>query len=265
MRGLRALEAMFAATDAAGRAAFLPYWPLGYPDMDSSLDTFVAMAGCGVDGFEIGMPFSDPLADGPTLQAATQLSLEQGTTVSDCVAAVRKLRERGVSQPLLLMGYLNPLLAYGIERFISDIRAAGADGLLIPDLPPEEGRQISDICQDNDIALVYFLAPTSDDARIRLVSECSTGFIYCVSLTGVTGARDELPADLREYIARVRGGTRQRLVLGFGISTPAQARRMNGLVDGFVVASALVRAGMSGTQDPVALAESLRAALDETG
>lgn len=265
MRGLPALEAMFAAADAAGRAAFLPYWPLGYPDMDSSLETFAAMADCGVDGFEIGMPFSDPLADGPTLQAATQLSLEQGTTVSDCVAAVRKLRERGVSQPLLLMGYLNPLLAYGIERFISDIRAAGADGLLIPDLPPEEGRRISDVCQENDIALVYFLAPTSDDARIRLVSECSTGFIYCVSLTGVTGARDELPADLREYIARVRRGTRQRLVLGFGISTPAQARRMNGLVDGFVVASALVRAAMSGAQDPVVLAASLRAALDESG
>ena len=265
MRGLLALDAMFAAAEAEGRAAFLPYWPVGYPDMASSLDIFADMARRGVDGFEIGIPFSDPLADGPTLQEATQLSLEQGTSVSDCVAAVRQLRERGVTQPMLLMGYLNPLLAYGIERFISDICAAGADGLLIPDLPPEEGQEISNICKANDIALVYFLAPTSDDARIRLVSRCSTGFIYCVSLTGVTGARDELPADLRDYLSRVRGGSRQRLVLGFGISTPQQARRMNGLVDGFVVASALVRARMNGTEDPVALAASLRNALDTSG
>ena len=262
MRGLPALEAMFAAAEAEGRAAFLPYWPVGYPDMATSLDVLEAMAGAGVDGLEIGIPFSDPLADGPTLQAATQQALEQGTTVKDCVAAVRELRRRKVTRPLLLMGYLNPLLAYGIDRFVSDIRAAGADGLLVPDLPPEEAQDISDICARHGQALIFFLAPTSDERRIRLVAEHANGFIYCVSLTGVTGARDELPADLRDYIARVRARTGHRLVLGFGISTPSQAHGMNGLVDGFVVASALVRAGSNEPAAAVALAASLRNALD---
>ncbi|MCE2490676.1 MAG: tryptophan synthase subunit alpha [Anaerolineae bacterium] len=146
MRGRRALELMFAQTDAQRRPAFLPYYPVGYPDLERSLDAIVAMSRAGVDGFEIGIPFSDPLADGPTIQAATQRSLEQGTTVRDCVAAVRTLRERGVYQPLLLMGYLNPLLAYGVEKFVADIREAGADGLLVPDLPPDEGQEICDIC-----------------------------------------------------------------------------------------------------------------------
>ncbi len=263
--GLQALELMFAAAEAEKRAAFLPYWPAGYPDMAASLDVFTAMARAGVDGFEIGIPFSDPLADGPTLQAATQRSLEQGTTVSDCVATVRVLRERGVTQPLLLMGYLNPLLAYGVERFVRDISAAGADGLLVPDLPPEEAQHLNELCAARGLALILFLAPTSDENRIRLVAEHARGFIYCVSLTGVTGARDELPSDLRAYIARVRAGTGLRLVLGFGISTPAQARSMNGLVDGFVVASALVRAGAEEPDAAVALAASLRDALDAAG
>ena len=261
---LQALEAMFAAAEAQGRAAFLPYFPVGYPDLGSSIDTLAAMAQVGVDGLEIGMPFSDPLADGPTLQAATQLALEQGVTVNDCVEVVRELRARGVTQPLLMMGYLNPLLAYGLERFVEDIRVAGADGLLVPDLPPEEAEELNTLCERAGLALIFFLAPTSDDQRIRLVAKRARGFIYCVSLTGVTGARSELPPDLRDYIARVRAGTQQRLVLGFGISTPAQARSMNGLVDGFVVASALVRAGAEKGQAAVVdLTASLRAALED--
>lgn len=261
--GLHALETMFAATAARGRAAFMPYYPVGYPDMTRSLDALVAMARAGADGFEIGIPFSDPLADGPVIQAATQRALEQGTTVRDCVNAVRALRARGVQQPLLLMGYLNPLLAYGFERFVADIQAAGADGLLVPDLPPEEARDFSAICERAGLALAFFLAPTSDEQRIRLVAKHTRGFIYCVSLTGVTGARDALPSDLRAFIARVRAGTQQRLVLGFGISTPRQARSMNGLVDGFAVGSALVRAGAGGPQAVAELAAGLRAALDE--
>ena len=260
--GLHALETMFAAADAQRRAAFLPYYPVGYPDRARSHDSLLAMARAGADGFEIGIPFSDPLADGPTIQAATQRALEGGTTVRDCVDAVRELRARGVRQPLLLMGYLNPLLAYGFERFVADICAAGADGLLVPDLPPEEADDFSAICERAGLALVFFLAPTSDEQRIRLVAERSRGFIYCVSLTGVTGERDELPPDLRTFIARVRAQTQQRLVLGFGISTPAQARSMNGLVDGFVVGSALVRAGAEGPAAVGELAASLRASLE---
>jgi tryptophan synthase alpha chain len=260
--GLDAINAMFERTEAAGRAAFLPYFPIGYPTYAESLNAIQGMAEAGVDGFEIGIPFSDPLADGPTIQAATQIALENGTSVRDCVRAISDLRSRGVTQPLLLMGYLNPLLAYGIEQFICDAKAAGADGFIVPDLPPEEAGVFADICARENMALVFFLAPTSSDRRIELVARQVRGFIYCVSLTGVTGARAELPPDVRDFIGRVRTQTNQRLVMGFGISTPEQARMMNELMDGFIVGSALVKAGQDGAEAVKALASSLRRALD---
>lgn len=260
--GTAALAAMFARADAADRAAFLPYFPVGYPDYDTSLDVIAAVAEAGVDGFEIGIPFSDPLADGPTIQAATQVALANGITVARCLEAVRTLRERGVAQPMLLMGYLNPLLAYGPERFVTDAKAAGADGLIIPDLPPEEAALFSDACAREGLALVFFLAPTSDADRIALVAQQATGFIYVVSVTGVTGARTDLPPGLGDFIAQVRAQTEQRLVLGFGISQPQQARLMNDLVDGFIVGSALVRAGGQSVAAARDLAATLRAALD---
>lgn len=257
--GLESIAAMFAATKAQQRAAFLPYFPVGYPTYAQSLDTIQAMA--GADGFEIGIPFSDPLADGPTIQAATQVALENGITVRRCLDAVRDLRNRGVRQPMLMMGYLNPLLAYGLEKFVRDAKAAGSAGLIVPDLPPEEADVLSHICADAGMALVFFLAPTSSAERIALVSERTRGFIYMVSVTGVTGARTELPPDLADFIARVRAQTDQPLVLGFGISQPEQARMMNGLVDGFIVGSALVRAGGAGVDSARELAARLRRAL----
>ena len=260
--GLTAIEAMFEQADTEKRAAFLPYYPIGYPTYAESLDAVVGMAEAGVDGFEIGIPFSDPLADGPTIQAATQVALENGTTVRDCVRAIREMRERGVTQPLLLMGYLNPLLAYGVEQFVLDAKAAGADGFIVPDLPPEEAALFAEVCDREGMALVFFLAPTSNVERIALVAEQARGFIYCMSLTGVTGARAELPADLRQFIGQVRQQTDVRLVLGIGISTPAQARMMNDLMDGFIVGSALVRAGQDGANAVRDLAERLRAALN---
>lgn len=260
--GLAALAAMFERVDREGRAAFLPYFPVGYPTYDASLDVIAALAAAGVDGFEIGMPFSDPLADGPTIQAATQVALDNGITVARCLGAVRDLRGRGVQQPMLLMGYLNPLLAYGPERFVSDAKTAGADGLIIPDLPPEEAALFSAACAREGLALIFFLAPTSSAERIALVAQQAHGFIYVVSVTGVTGARADLPPGLSDFIAQVRARTDQRLVLGFGISTPAQARLMNGLVDGFIVGSALVRAAGDSVDAARALAAALRQALD---
>ncbi len=260
--GLDALAAMFARADREQRAAFLPYFPIGYPGYAESLDVLAALAAAGVDGFEIGMPFSDPLADGPTIQAATQVALENGITVARCLQAVRDLRARGIAQPMLLMGYLNPLLAYGPERFVTDAKAAGADGLIIPDLPPEEADLFSAACAREGLALVFFLAPTSNADRIAYVAAQASGFIYVVSVTGVTGARATLPPGLADFIAQVRAQTDQRLVLGFGISQPEQARLMNGLVDGFIVGSALVRAAGDGADTARALAASLRAALD---
>jgi tryptophan synthase alpha chain len=260
--GLAAIGAMFARTKAQKRAAFLPYFPIGYPDYASSLDTIAAMAGVGADGFEIGVPFSDPLADGPTIQAATQIALENGITVRRCLEAVKTLRARGIRQPMLMMSYLNPLLAYGPEAFVREAGAAGADGLIVPDLPPEEAAVLTEACARAGRAMVFFLAPTSSPARIALVGERATGFIYVVSLTGTTGERKELPPDLPDFIGRVRARTQKPLVLGFGISTPAQARLVGQLTDGLIVGSALVRAGRDGPAAAQALAASLRRALD---
>lgn len=260
--GLEHIAAMFAQAEDENRAAFLPYFPVGYPTYDTSLDVITALAEAGVDGFEIGIPFSDPLADGPTIQVATQIALENGITVVRCIQAVRDLRARGVTQPMLLMGYLNPLLAYGPERFVTDAKNAGASGIIIPDLPPEEAHLFSAACVREGLALVFFLAPTSNAGRIALVAQRASGFIYVVSVTGVTGARTELPPGVADFIAQVRAQTDQRLVLGFGISQPEQARSMNGLMDGFIVGSALVRTAGESVAAARDLAATLRAALD---
>ncbi|QPC80777.1 tryptophan synthase subunit alpha [Phototrophicus methaneseepsis] len=262
LQGIDALEAMFQQAVEQDRAAFLPYFPIGYPDYDTSIEAIAAMAEVGVDGFEIGIPFSDPLADGPTNQAATQIALENGTTVRSCLQAVKKLRERGITQPMMMMGYVNPLIAYGVEQFVVDAKAAGADGLIVPDLPPEEAHDFSEICAREGMALVFFLAPTSNDKRIEMVTKSATGFIYVVSLVGITGVRRDLPPDVANVIQRIRAQTQTPLVMGFGISTPEHARSMNGLVDGFIVGSALVRAGKEGVAPVRELTEALRKALD---
>ena len=257
IHGTAALEVMFAQANAQNRAAFLPYFPIGYPTYDASLEVLAAMADAGVDGFEIGIPFSDPIADGPTIQAATQIALENGTTVRKCLEAVRSLRGMGITQPMMMMGYANPLVAYGTDRFVRDARAAGADGLIVPDLPPEEAAMFADSCAREGLALVFMLAPTSNDQRIALADANATGFIYVVSLTGITGARRDLPADLKHFIARLRTRTDKPLVLGFGISTPDHARQVSGLTDGFIVGSALVRAGGVSIEAVRELARSL--------
>ena len=259
--GVEVIRAMFA--QAHPRAAFLPYFPIGYPDYPTSLDIITAMAEVGVDGFEIGIPFSEPLADGPVIQAATQVALENGITVRKCIEAVRELRTRGVSQPMLLMSCFNPLLAYGLKAFVRDAGNAGANGLIVPDLPPDEGSELMQLCNHAGLALVFFLSPNSTAERIAFVAKQATGFIYLVSVTGVTGIRTQLPPDLTEFVERVRAQTDQPLVLGFGISRPEHAQMLNGLVDGFIVGTAMVKAGASGVISAQALAQELRTALGE--
>lgn len=262
-QGLEALNQMFTDAASEGRAAFLPYFPIGYPDYDASLDAIRAMAEAGVDGFEIGVSFSDPLADGPTIQSATQIALEQGTSVRKCLDAVQTLREEGITQPMMMMSYANPLVAYGTERFVRAAKAAGADGLIVPDLPPEEAHYFADVCAEEGLALIFFLAPTSNEKRIALAAENATGFIYVVSLTGITGARTELPTDLTALIERIRAQTDTPLVLGFGISRPEQVRSLHGLVNGFIVGSALVKAGADGPESVRELAQTLRQAVND--
>lgn len=260
--GLDAVESMFAQTQSEKRAAFLPFFPIGYPDYDTSLDMITAMSEVGVDGLEIGIPFSDPLADGPTIQAASQVALENGVTPKKALAAIRELRDRGVTQPMIVFSYLNPIIAYDPETFVRDAKAAGADGFIIPDLPPEEAGLLAPFCAAENMALIFFLAPTSNEKRIEAAASAATGFIYMVSVTGITGARRDLPPDLQAFIGRVRQQTDKPLVLGFGISTPEQAKSMNDLVEGFIVGSALVRAAGEGVASVRELAGNLRQAIN---
>lgn len=259
MHGLTAIAAMFERAKTEGRSAFMPYFPIGYPNYDESLAVIETLARAGVDGFEIGIPFSDPLADGPVIQVATQKALENGTTVTKCLEAVRELRARGVLQPMMMMGYMNPFMRYGIDSFVRDAKAAGADGVIVPDLPPEEGARFAEVCRREGLALVFLLAPTSSSERIALVAQAASGFIYVVSLTGVTGERSEMPAYLSDFIERVRAQSGETpLVLGFGISQRQHVEMIETLVDGYIVGTAMVRAGGSGTAAVNTLLERLR-------
>ncbi len=239
------------------------YLTVGFPERESALELVPRLIAAGADMIELGVPFSDPLAEGPTIQAATQRALANGVTTRYCLETVRVLRERGVEAPLLLMGYLNPMLRYGMERFCRDSRAAGVDGLVFPDLPPEESSALQTACDQHDLDLIQFVAPTSTAARIAHVTQHATGFIYCVSVTGVTGARAQLSADLPAFLERVRGRTTTPLAVGFGISRPEHARRVAAIADGVIVGSALIDAIARG-EDVEAFVRSLRAAIDES-
>jgi tryptophan synthase alpha chain len=234
MTGLERIQAIFDQAKREHRAAFMPYHAMGYPDRATTLAVIQTLAEAGADAFEIGIPHSDPLADGPTIQTATYTALTKGTTVVDCLAMVRELRQAGVQQPFFAMTYFNPLFAYGIERFVADAVAAGIDGLIVPDLPPEEADEIEAAARQGGLAMIYLLAPTSTEERIKLVAQRATGFIYLVSVTGITGARTELPPDLAAFVKRVRRHTDLPLAVGFGIGTGAQAALVKaaGGVDG---------------------------------
>jgi tryptophan synthase alpha chain len=259
MSGVERIQQVFANLKAKKQAAFMPYHAMGYPTRQTSLEVVQALAESGADLFEIGIPHSDPLADGPTVQAATDAAIRGGTTVADCLAMMRELREMGVTQPFCAMSYYNPILAYGEERFVKDAAAAGVDGLIVPDLPPGESMKLEPACREAGIATIYMLAPTSTEARIRAVTAHATGFIYMVSITGITGERSQLPPDLVDFIQRVRRHTSLPLAVGFGIGNRTQAAQVAGIADGVIVGSALVRA--AGSADGVAAVGQLGAAL----
>ncbi len=253
---------------------FMPYFPLGYPDLDTSIDVIEALAKNGADLIEVGLSFSDPLADGPVIQHATQVALEKGITVKKSLEAVKELRNRGVDIPLILMGYFNPMLAYGLERFIHDARDAGADGFIVPDLPMEESEEFQTALDKvggrvdgggfryatnatqppppsyRDLPLIQMLAPTSSNERMEAIARNAKGFIYLVSVTGVTGERKSISEGLGELIQRVHEHTSVPVCVGFGISTPEQARQVGALADGVIVGSACVKM-IGGSEKPV--------------
>ncbi len=247
-----------------GHIALIPYITVGYPTVEATLKVVPLLASSGCDIMELGIPFSDPLADGVTIQKASFFALQNGVTPQLCLEVAKQLSQK-VNIPLVFMTYFNPVFSYGLEEFCSACASSGVSGLIIPDLPPEEGSELEAITQRQSLDLIYLLAPTSTDERIRLVAERSRGFIYLVSVTGVTGVRERLPADLEAFVARVRQVASQPLCVGFGISTPEQARQVARVADGVIIGSRIIQL-MEAEDDLTSVGnfiKELRHALDE--
>jgi tryptophan synthase alpha chain len=233
---------------------FMPYFPLGYPDIKTSIDVIEALAKNGADLIEVGLSFSDPLADGPVIQQATQVALEKGITIKKALDAVKELRNRGVTIPLILMGYYNPMLAYGLEKFVRDAKDAGADGFIIPDLPMEESDEFVRATGPSPLPLIRMLAPTTPNERMEKIARNAKGFIYLVSVTGITGERKSISEGLSDLIADVRKHTNIPVCVGFGIGTPEQAKEVGQMADGVIVGTACVRT-IGNSQTPVETAK----------
>ncbi|MCA9833191.1 MAG: tryptophan synthase subunit alpha [Thermomicrobiales bacterium] len=230
----------FQRCQAEHRTPIMPFLTVGYPDLATSERILLEMVAAGADLIEVGIPFSDPLADGATVQRTSQVSLNNGTKLHDCIELVARVRQQGVTVPLMLMGYFNPVVKYGVERYVADCGAAGVDGFIIPDLPIEESERIRSAAAEHGIDLIFMVAPTSTDDRLQQVGELGSGFVYCVAVTGVTGARENLNASLDTYLARVRTYVDLPLAIGFGIKTPEHVAHIGQVADGAVVASALI-------------------------
>lgn len=214
----------------------------GYPDPEATVDLILGFEENGVDLVELGMPFSDPLADGPTIQYSSNVAIEHGITMSKILQIVRRVREKS-EIPIILMGYINPVLRYGIEKFCKDAADAGVDGLIIPDIPIEESDILKEEADNHGLPMIYLVAPNTSDERMRKIDQQSQGFVYCVSVTGVTGARegDEVAQSVQRFIDRVKENvTRNPKMVGFGIKSHEDAQRIAREMDGFIVGSALI-------------------------
>jgi len=229
----------FAELRASGELGIVAYITAGDPSLDATLKFVLALAEAGADVIELGVPFSDPLADGPTIQRASERALKAGTTLAGVLDLVRQIRQSS-QVPLVLFSYYNPILQMGLEKFASSSAIAGADGVLATDLTPEESEEYRHILQQHRLDTIFLGAPTSTDERLAKIAACSSGFLYLISRTGVTGAKDALPDDLPALLRRARGATRLPIAVGFGISLPGHVSVLGGLADAAVVGSALV-------------------------
>jgi tryptophan synthase alpha chain len=223
-----------------GHKALIAYVTVGYPSIEETMKIVPLLAESGCDIIELGIPFSDPMADGATIQHASYCALQNGVTAKKCMDMVKDLRKK-TNIPLIFMTYYNPVYHYGLEKFCKDSIANGIDGLIVPDLTPDEGGELENITDKTGLDLVYLLSPTSTAERIKLVAEKSHGFIYMVSLTGVTGARDNMKLDIDNFIADVRKATDKPLCVGFGISTPEQAKQVSHIADGVIIGSQIIK------------------------
>lgn len=248
------IDDTFARLRASGKKAFVSYIMAGDPDADTALAIMQGLPGAGVDIIELGMPFTDPMADGPTIQLAGQRALEGGMTMDRVFDMVRQFRAGDATTPIVLMGYYNPIYSRGVDRFLTDARAAGIDGLIVVDLPPEEDSELCLPAQAAGLNFIRLATPTTDAKRLPKVLQNTSGFVYYVSITGITGAAAASVADVAPEVARIKAATDLPVIVGFGISTPDAARRIAGAADGCVVGSAIVKDIGAGTPVDAVLA-----------
>ncbi|HZD59050.1 MAG TPA: tryptophan synthase subunit alpha [Anaerolineae bacterium] len=262
---LSRIDAAFDRLREEKRSALMPYLMAGYPDIETSLELLVAVAGAGADLIEFGIPYSDPLADGPTIQAAAEAALQNKVNTDTAFDLASRAREK-TEIPIILMTYYNTIYRYGLDKFARRAAECGVDGVISPDLPPEEADPWRQEATKYGVATVMLATPTSTDERLEKVASASQGFVYCVSLTGVTGARANLPSNLTDFINRVRKCTKKPLAVGFGISLPEQAKQVSRAADGVIIGSALVNLiGQSGDRSIEAAAayiSDIRVAMD---
>jgi tryptophan synthase alpha chain len=234
------IERKFRQLKKDKKKAFIAFITAGYPGLSATEKLVYEFSKTGVDIIELGVPFSDPIADGPVIQESSFEALRKGVNLGRILKLVKKIRKK-TDIPICLMTYYNPVYCFGEERFLKEAVFSGVDGVIIPDLPPEEGLEFSRKAKKLDIDVIFLLSPTSTEKRSRLVSSASRGFIYYVSLTGVTGARKKLPSDLKKHILKIKGRTDKSVCVGFGVSTREQIRQICQVADGVIVGSAIVK------------------------
>jgi tryptophan synthase alpha chain len=260
------IDRCFHELRAARQKALIPYITAGDPDLAVTRELAWAFEGAGADILELGVPFSDPLADGSTIQRASQRALERGVTLKGVIGSVEQIRARS-QMPIVLMSYMNPILRMGLGEFARRAKDAGVDGVIVPDLPPEEAGELRRCCAATSVSTIFLAAPTSTDARLRRIAEASEGYIYYVSLKGVTGARESLQADLAVSLGRLRRLTNKPVAVGFGISTPAQAAEVARVADGVIIGSAIVErierggGGQRAVEDAAGFVRNLKGAM----
>jgi tryptophan synthase alpha chain len=234
------IDAKFAALRAENRKAFVAYVMAGDPDYDTALEVVKGLPGAGVDVIELGLPFTDPMADGPTIQLAGQRALEAGMTLNRTLQMARAFRETDDTTPIVLMGYYNPIYSKGVETFLAEAKEAGIDGLIVVDLPPEEDSELCLPAQAAGLNFIRLATPTTDDKRLPRVLQNTSGFVYYVSITGITGSAEAQAGDVGPEVARIKAATDLPVIVGFGIKTPEHAANIAKVADGAVVGSAIV-------------------------
>lgn len=251
--GRSRIDGRFAALKEEGRSALVAFITAGDPDAEVSAQILNGLPAAGADIIELGMPFSDPMADGPAIQEASERALAAGMTIRGVLSMVRAFRKTDSDTPLILMGYLNPVLAYGEAAFMADAAGAGVDGLILVDMPPEEDSEIRALAGTHDLSIIRLMAPTSTDTRLKTILPGAGGFLYYIAVAGVTGSKSAELKSVDEALARIRKQTDLPICVGFGIKTPEQAAEIAGIADGVVVGSAIVsrigKAGAAGARE----------------